>query len=132
MINNSANGLFLEMTDLYVPVHRKAIQRQPQVIIQPSNPSFKASDGCLAKFMIRHSLTLWRQTSIQQKPPAQLEGKLTKFLVELKALREQHKFPLDLIINMDETPVCFDMTSNTTVERRGVREGIVRGTGAQK
>ena len=33
----------------------------------------------------------------QQKLPAQLEGKLTKFLVELKALREQHKFLLDLI-----------------------------------
>ena len=76
--------------------------------------------------MTRHSLTLRRQTSIQQKLPAQLEGKLTKFLVELKALREQHKFPLDLIVNMDETPVCFDMTSNTTVERCGVREVIVR------
>ena len=48
-----------------------------------------------------------------------------------KAIRGQHKFPLELIINMDETPVCFDMALNTTVDWRE-KEVIIRGTGAHK
>ena len=122
----------LEMRDLHLPIQRKHIQRKALALIQPTHPTFKASDGWLSKFLTRHSLTLRRQTSIQQKLPAQLEMKLTKFVNDTKALRKQHRFPLDLIINMDETPVCFDMASNTTVDKRGTKEIIVRGTGAHK
>ena len=77
-------------------------------------------------------MTLHRQTSIQQKLSAQLEMKLTKFVNDTKALRKQHRFPLNLIINMEETPVCFDMVSNTTVDKQGTKEIIVRSTGAHK
>lgn len=41
-------------------------------------------------------------------------------------------FYCTLIINMDVTPVCFDMPSGTTIDRRGKREIIVCGTGAHK
>ena len=77
-------------------------------------------------------MTLRRQTSIQQKLPAQLEAKLTKFLNDTEAIWVQHKFPPELIINMDETQVCFDMASNTTVDRQGKKEVIIWGTGAHK
>ena len=110
------------MRDLHLPIQRKHIQRKAIALIQPTPPTFKASVGWLAKFLMRHSLTLRRQTSIQQKLPAQLEAKLTKFLNDTKAIRGQHKSPPELIINMDETPVCFDMASNTTVIDRGRRK----------
>ena len=44
----------------------------------------------------------------------------------------QHEFDKSLIINMDETPMCFDMPSSTTIDVRGKKEILVRGTGAHK
>ena len=77
-------------------------------------------------------MVLRRQTSVQQKLPAQLEARLKNFLESLKTLRTQHKFPEELIINMDETPVCFDMPSNATIAKCGQKEILIRGTGAHK
>ena len=122
----------LEMRDLHLPVQRKHVQRKAMALIQPTQPSFKASAGWLEKFLKRHSLTLRRNTSIQQKLPAQLEEKLSSFLCDVKALRAQHGFPNELIINMNETPVYFDMASNSTIEKRGKTEVVIRGTGAHK
>lgn len=101
-------------------------------LIQPTQPGFKASAGWLEKFLKRHSFTLHRETSIQQKLPAHLEGKLSSFLCDIKALRTQHRFPNELIINMDETPVYFDMAANSTIEKRGKNEVVIRSTGAHK
>lgn len=72
------------------------------------------------------------KTSIQQKLPAELEDKLEKFTENMKALREAHKFPDTHIINMDETPMYFDMPGNTTVNKKGHREVRIRSTGAEK
>ena len=94
-------------------------------MIKPSRPSFKASTGWLTRFKTRHSLVNRRQTSVQQKLPAQLEDKLRRILEDLRALRIQHKFDKSLIFNMDETPVCFDMPSSTTVDVQGKKEILV-------
>ena len=75
---------------------------------------------------------LHHQTSIQQRLPAQLEAKLTKFLNDTIAIWRHHKFPPELIINMDETLVCFATTSNTAIDRQGKKEVIIRGTDADK
>ena len=72
------------------------------------------------------------KTSIQQKLPSELEAKLEKFVENVKALREAHGFSDDMIINMDETPIYFDMPSSHTVSKKGVREVRVRSTGAEK
>jgi hypothetical protein len=122
----------LEMRDLNLPVQAKQIKRKAIEMIKPTQPTFKASAGWLTRFKTRHSLALRRQTSVQQKLPAQLELKLTKFLGDLKVCRVQHKFPPALIINMDETPMCFDMPSSTTIDVRGKKEVLIRGTGAHK
>ena len=72
------------------------------------------------------------KTSIQQKLPKELEDKLGKFVENVKALREAHKFSSDMIINMDETPLYFDMPSSHTVSKKGLREVRIRSTGAEK
>ena len=72
------------------------------------------------------------QTSVQQKLPAQLEAKVRRFLDDVRAHRMQHEFDNSLIINMDEIPMCFDMPSSTTIDVRGKKEILVRGTGAHK
>ena len=104
----------LEMRDLHVPVHHAQIKRKAIEMIKHSHPSFKASTGWLTRLKTRHSLLNWRQTSVQQKLPAQLEDKLRRFLEDLRALRIQHKFDKSLIINMDENPMCFDTSRNIT------------------
>ena len=122
----------LEMQDMNLPIQRQHVQQKAKALIQPHLATFKASAGWLDKFLRRHSLTLRRQTSIQQKLPAQLEGKIATFLADIKAMWTQHQFPNDLIINMDETPVCFDMAANTTISKKGLREVIIYSTGAHK
>ena len=72
------------------------------------------------------------KTSIQQKLPKELEDKLGKFVENVKALREAHKFSNDMIINMDETPLYFDMPSSHTISKKGLREVRIRSTGAEK
>ena len=36
-------------------------------------------------------------------------------------MRIEHDYPLGLIANMDETPVTFDLPSNTTIDKTGVQ-----------
>ena len=118
----------LEARDQQLPIQCKAIQREALALIQPQKPQFRASEGWLQKFLNRHSLSLRRTTSIQQKLPADLERKLERFMQDVKALRESHKFPEHLIINMDETPIFFDMPKAQTMAKTGAREVQVRGT----
>ena len=104
------------------------IQRKALTIIRWSNPKFKASEGWLQKFILRNSLVLRHHTSIQQKLPAALEQKLAAMMDKVKTLRECHNFPDDVIVNMDETPIFFDMQRAYTVHRKGSREVSIRGT----
>ena len=64
--------------------------------------------------------------------PAQLEEKLEKFITNVQVLREAHSFPDAMVINMDETPLYFDMPTSHSVHRKGCREVRIRSTGAEK
>ena len=61
-----------------------------------------------------------------------MEEKIEKFISNVKEMREVHKFSDDMIINMDETPLYFDMPSSRTISKKGVREVRIRSTGAEK
>ena len=50
----------------------------------------------------------------------------------IKDLREMHHFPDTMVINMDETPMYFDMPGSHTVHKKGCREVCIRSTGAEK
>ena len=58
--------------------------------------------------------------------------KLAKFIVKVKVMREAHKISDNLMINVDETPLYFNMPRSRTVSRKGVREVRIRSTGAEK
>ena len=72
------------------------------------------------------------RTSISQKLPAQLESKLESFLNEVRVLRVHHGYSSDMIINMDETPMYFDMVPEKTISKKGRKEVRVRLSGAEK
>ena len=72
------------------------------------------------------------KTSIQQKLPAQFENQLESFVKQVKELRKAHSFSPELIINMDETPLYFDMPASRTIHKKGERQIRVKSTGAEK
>ncbi len=96
------------------------------------NSQFCASNGWLEKFMNRHGLSVRVKTSISQKLPAQLEKKLESFMVQIRALRAKHQYPKELIINMDETPMYFDMVPGYTINKKGAKEVHIRSSGSDK
>lgn len=93
---------------------------------------FKASSGWTTRFMRRHGLALRRRTTLCQRLPAAYEDKVVDFHRFVIKLRQQKDFILSQIGNADQTPLCFDMPRNTTVEEKGARSVIVRTSGADK
>ena len=82
--------------------------------------------------MNRHGLSVRAKTSISQKLPAQLEQKLESFMVQVRALRAKHQYPSNLIMNMDETPMYFDMVPQYTISKKGCKEVHIRSSGSDK
>ncbi|XP_011403093.1 PREDICTED: uncharacterized protein LOC105312277 [Amphimedon queenslandica] len=101
-------------------------------LIKGHNPSFKASNGWLDKFMLRYGLSMRIKISVSQKLPAQLEKRIESFFIRVRALRAKHQYPLDLIINMDETPLIFDIVPQQTISKKGVKQVPTRSSGAEK
>ena len=122
----------LEQRDLHLAVTVQNIIDQAVTVIQPINPSFKGTRGWAQKFIRRNDLVIRAKTSIAQKLPAALEQKMTAFLRSVREARLQCHYPKELIGNMDETPMYFDMASNTSVDRRGEKTISIRTTGAEK
>ena len=85
---------------------------------------------CIYQYL--HFLIHRAKTSIQQKLLAELEEKLEKFVKNIHALREMHHFPDTMVINMDETPIYFDMPGAHTIHKKGSRQVHIRSTGAEK
>lgn len=118
--------------DAHLPVGRELIKTKAKQLVIPHNTQFVASSGWLEKFLIRHGMSLRCRTSISQKLPAQLEHKLECFMNEIRVLRTINDYTNDLIINMDETPMYFDMVPERTVSKKGVKEVRVRSSGGEK
>ena len=100
-----------------VAVSTQMIRLKALSLIKPVLPGFKASDGWLRKFLARNNLVLRAKTSIAQTLPCDLENKVQPFRQRVNYIRQNSDFPYELIANMDETPVYFDMVPSKTVDR---------------
>ena len=69
---------------------------------------------------------------MSQKLPADLEKKIENFHSFVKNLRIDTEAEEGLIINMDETPMYFDIVPGRTVDTKGTKTVKVRTTGAEK
>ena len=97
-----------------------------------TSESFVASRGWLRNFMRRHGLSLRRRTSIAQKDPEQLIGKLVSYVIHARRLQMKFNFEPSQIYAMDETPVWQDMVGTTTVTTKGNRDVVLKSTGHEK
>ena len=98
----------------------------------PNIQSFAFSNKWVDGLMSRNNLSNRRRTTIAQHLPDNLNEKQQEFLAFIMYRRIQHDYPLTLIGNMDETPMTFDLPSNTTIDETGTRSVSIRITGHEK
>ncbi|MEW8548669.1 MAG: hypothetical protein AB2693_34645 [Candidatus Thiodiazotropha sp.] len=120
----------LEQRDQQLPVSIDDICNQARVLVDSEN--FAASRNWADHFMKRHDLVLRAKTSVAQRLPADLEKKIEAFLQYVKQKREEDEFEDQFIINMDETPMYFDLLPGKTVDVKGRKSIRIRTTGSEK
>ena len=82
--------------------------------------------------MKRYKLALRRRTRILQKLPNQIQKLLESFYQFINDLRIKKSFELKNILNMDETPIWFDMVGALTINPKGEKTVHVRATENEK
>lgn len=78
---------------------------------------FQASRNWAEHFMRHHNLVIRTGTSMAQKMPGDLEGKVKNFHEFVRRHREEDEYEDMYILNMDETPAYFDMAPSKSVDQ---------------
>jgi hypothetical protein len=116
-------------------ITRKAIslsKDQEFLLNNPGIAGFKFSSKWLDGFLGRYDLSQRRKTTVAQQLPADLIEFQQSFLSYVLYMRMQHNYPLKYIGNMDETPMWFDLPSNTTINKKGEKTVSIRTTGHER
>src|SRR2546429_7626430 len=120
----------------YITIRSKMLEilKEPEMVVLYGNvgEDFKMSQRWILGFMKRFNLALRRRTRISQKLPDKTQEQLEKFHQFVKDLRIEKSFELGNILNMDETPVWFDMAGVYTINPKGEKTVHIRATGNEK
>ena len=109
------------------------IRLKAKVLAKEMNAvSFNATVSWCYRFMKRHSLVIRPKTHLCQRLPDEFEEKILSFQRNVIRLREQNKYPLDHIGNMDETPLNFDMPLSRTIDKIGAKTIHIKTTGHER
>ncbi|CAI2174088.1 6199_t:CDS:1 [Funneliformis geosporum] len=100
--------------------------------LYPTIQNFKFSNKWLDGFISRNNLSNKRRTTISQKLPEDLIEQQHSFLSFILYRRIQYDYPLNLIANLDETPLSFDLSSSTILESKRSKTVSIRSTGHKK
>ena len=103
---------------------------QKEALILSIDKNFKASNGWLEKFLLRHNLVSRHPTTTCQKEPEECAVKIVDCLLFVEQRRRTSNYTY--IYAADETAVYLDYSSNLTVENKGVREVPVKTSGYDK
>ena len=95
--------------------------------------NFKALNGWLQKFTVRHNITFRCVTSQGQKIPSNAKLLAEQFFSFLRAkLHENNITDVKNIANMDETSVWFDLSNTKTYDFCGVKTVKSKTTGHEE
>ena len=97
-----------------------------------TDPEFKASLGWYSNWKRRHSISMRAKTSLAQRLPADMEDKVVEFHRFVLRSRQRWGYDLSRILNMDETPMRFELPATRTLEFTGSRTVPVLSCGADK
>jgi hypothetical protein len=131
IIEQRKKGLGVSYTS--VRIKMSEILREPEMInLHDNSVDFKLSSSWMSGFMKRYRLSRRRRTKISQKLPAQTNELLNNFQQHIIRLRTEKSYEMANILNMDETPVWFDMAGNFTIDQTGEKTIQICGTGNEK
>ena len=97
-----------------------------------TDPDFKASLGWYSNWKRCHSMSMRENTSLAQRLPADMEDKVVKFHRFVLRSRQRWSYDLSHILNMDETPMRFELLATRTLEFTGSRTVPVLSCSADK
>lgn len=111
-----------------IQIRRKAMQLAKEMKIC----DFIGSANWCFRFMKRNHLSIRARTTMAQKLPPDFMAKINDFHEFVEKIVEQHSITPDHIINMDETPLSFDIPTTRTVNQKGEKSITIRTTGHEK
>ena len=80
-----------------------------------TDPKFKASDGWYTNWKHHHSISMRAKTTLAQRLPADMEDKVIQFHRFVLRSRQCWGYDLSHILNMDETPMRFELPATRTL-----------------
>ena len=95
---------------------------QKEALTLSIDENFKASNGWLEKFLLRHNLVLHRPTTTCRKEPVEYAEKIVDYLLFVEQRRLTSNYMHTYIYAANETVIYLDYSSSLTVENKGVRE----------
>ncbi|CAI7878390.1 unnamed protein product [Closterium sp. NIES-54] len=94
--------------------------------------NWRASFRWATRFRARWHLARRVKTKMGQKLAADCKAKVESFWEFVCQMRSLHDYPLDLILNEDQTPLFLEMPAERTLEMKGARTVHVRSAGYEK
>jgi hypothetical protein len=88
--------------------------------------SFTARCSCVKRFMHAHSFAYRMGTHTSQRPPTEVEGEASDFMKFVRVIVSGGNRDRRFILNMDQTPVFFSMSSKRTYEVIGKKTIHIR------
>jgi transposase len=88
--------------------------------------SFTARCSCVKRFLHAHSFSYRMGTHTSQRPPAEVEGEASDFMRFVRVIVSGANRDRRFILNMDQTPVYFSMSSKKTLELIGKKTIHIR------
>ena len=93
---------------------------------------FKASKGWALRFMCQMGLALRGRMTICQKLPKDFEQNLLNYQQYITNPTKTLNFLIGQMANADETAIYLDMPPNYTLEKKGVKDILLKTTGCEK
>jgi hypothetical protein len=81
--------------------------------------SFTARCSCVKRFLHAHSFSYRMGMHTLQRPPVEVEGEASDFMRFVRVIVSGANRDRRFILNMDQTPVYFSMSSKKTLELIG-------------
>lgn len=132
-IENSLIRWFEERRECGIRVTGKALRHEAlRLHRENGSQSFKASNGWYRRFKKRHNIVFRRTTHVSQHAVNITDDRVDRFLRFVLRMRRMREYSDAEILNMDETPVWFEMPGKSTLTKKGVSEVSVTSTGHEK
>lgn len=84
-----------------------------------SDPEFKASLGCYINWKRRHAISMRVKTTLAQRLTADMEENVIEFHRFVLRSRQHCGYEFSHILNMDKTPMMFELSATRTLEFTG-------------